>query len=189
DLGVRARNMGVVWVSKNHNPRRGAVGLAGATHPDVLEALTVAVDRDEVQDLKRQWDAAGFETPLKTLASPYREVTRPVLDYVRSIGRTSPRDVISVFIPEYVVGRWWENLLHNQSALWLKSRLLFAPGVMVTSVPWQLSSSERRPPRPSVRAPGSVRRGEPALTPWTTKDSRGPGMDSPPGPNPDVPPP
>ena len=55
--------------------------------------------------------------------------------------RESPRDVVAVFIPEYVVGHWWENLLHNQSALWLKSRLLFTPGVMVISVPWQLASA------------------------------------------------
>jgi hypothetical protein len=51
--------------------------------------------------------------------------------------------MVTVFIPEYVVGRWWEQLLHNQSALRLKARLLFEPGVMVTSVPWQLHSSER----------------------------------------------
>jgi hypothetical protein len=49
--------------------------------------------------------------------------------------------VVTVFVPEYVVGRWWENLLHNQSALRLKTRLRFEPGVMVTSVPWQLASS------------------------------------------------
>ena len=59
---------------------------------------------------------------------------------LRSKRRDSPRDVVTVFIPEYVVGRWWEHLLHNQSALRLKGRLLFEPGVMVTSVPWQLSS-------------------------------------------------
>ena len=75
------------------------------------------------------------------LDSPYREVTKPVLDYIRRCGASSPRDVVTVFIPEYVVGRWWENMLHNQSALRLKARLLFMPGVMVTSVPWQLHSS------------------------------------------------
>jgi hypothetical protein len=48
---------------------------------------------------------------------------------------------VAVYIPEYVVGRWWEQLLHNQTALRLKGRLLFAPGVMVTSVPYQLRSS------------------------------------------------
>ena len=82
--------------------------------------------------------------PLRVLDSPYREVTKPVLDYIRALRRESERDVVTVFIPEYVVGRWWENLLHNQSALRLKARLLFMPGVMVTSVPWQLHSAEGR---------------------------------------------
>ena len=68
---------------------------------------------------------------------------------MKDIRRTSPRDVVTVFIPEYVVGHWWETLLHNQSALRIKSRLLFTPGVMVVSVPWQhvssrVSSSARR---------------------------------------------
>jgi hypothetical protein len=87
-----------------------------------------------------------------------------VVGYVRSVRRSSPRDAVAVFIPEYVVGHWWEHLLHNQSALWLKSRLLFTPGVMVISVPWQLTSSVRAD-RPARRAPGSVRRGEPAAGP------------------------
>src|SRR4029078_3027561 len=93
-------------------------------------------------------------------ASRFRDVPGPVLEYSAQLRRTSPRDVIAVFIPEYVVGHWWENLLHNQSALWLKNRLLFAPGVMVISVPWKLTSY-RRVRRPIARAPGSVRRGEP----------------------------
>jgi hypothetical protein len=75
------------------------------------------------------------------LDAPYRDVTGPVLDHVRHVRRESPRDVVSVFIPEYVVGHWWEQLLHNQSALRLKARLLFQPGVMVTNVPWQLGSA------------------------------------------------
>ena len=78
------------------------------------------------------------------------------MEYVRSVHRESPLDVVGVFIPEYVVGHWWENPLPNQSALWIKARPLFTPGVMVTSVPWQLASSVR-----AGRVPGSVRRGEP----------------------------
>jgi hypothetical protein len=74
--------------------------------------------------------------------------------------------VVTVFIPEYVVGHWWENLLHNQSALRLKGRLLFQPGVMVTSVPWQLDSSAKVRHRPDL-APGSIRRG------LLTKDGNG----------------
>jgi hypothetical protein len=97
--------------------------------------------------------------PLTVIDSPYREITRPIIDFVKSLRRNAPRDVVTVFIPEYVVGKWWEHLLHNQSALRIKGRLLFEPGVMVTSVPFQLASSSgrdlerydeglsRRPPR------------------------------------------
>jgi hypothetical protein len=75
-------------------------------------------------------------------------VTRPLIDYIKKLRADRPRDVVSVFIPEYVVGHWWEHLLHNQQALRLKGRLLFQPGVMVTSVPWQLASSAEAAKRP-----------------------------------------
>jgi hypothetical protein len=81
-----------------------------------------------------------------------------VLEYVRDIRRKSPRDVVTVFIPEYVGGHWWEQLLHNQSALRLKSRLLFQPGVMVTSVAYQLRSSTGHD-GDERSSPGDVRRG------------------------------
>jgi len=76
------------------------------------------------------------------------------------VRRGSPRDVVMVYIPEYVLGRWYEQLLHNQSALRLKSRLYFTPGVMVASVPWQLQSSEGVEERLEGPGVGSVRRGE-----------------------------
>ena len=121
--------------------RRVTLAFAKASRPSVLEALTVAVDPDETDRLVDQWHAAGIDIPLKVVASPYREVTGPILDYVRNLRKDSPRDVVTVYIPEYVVGRWWEQILHNQSALRLKARLLFTPGVMVTSVPYLLQSS------------------------------------------------
>ena len=86
--------------------------------------------------------SAASRSPLTVLDAPYRDITGPVLDYVATSLRSSgPRDLVVVYIPEYVVGHWWEHLLHNQSALRLKARLLFQRGVMVTSVPWQLASS------------------------------------------------
>ncbi|MFC5802736.1 APC family permease [Streptomyces formicae] len=160
ELAPPSRVLGIVLVSTLHKPTLRALAYARALRPDRLEALTVAVDRDRAAALQRQWDEYRIDVPLKVLDSPYREITSSVLAYVRSVRRESPRDVIAVFIPEYVVGHWWENLLHNQSALWLKSRLLFTPGVMVTSVPWQLSSSVHAD-HPAPRAPGAVRRGEP----------------------------
>ena len=133
----------VVLVSKVHKATLRAVNFARATRPSVLEAVTVGVDADETKALQEEWDARGIPVALKILESPYREVTKPILDYVRNIQRQSPRDIVAVYIPEYVVGHWWEQLLHNQSALRLKGRLLFTPGVMVTSVPYQLESSGR----------------------------------------------
>jgi hypothetical protein len=139
-----SRNHAVVLVSKLHWPTLRALAYARATRPHSLEAVTVGVDPEDVKRLQEEWEEGGIEVPLRVLDSPYREVTKPVLDYIRALRRESDRDVVTVFIPEYVVGRWWENLLHNQSALRLKARLLFMPGVMVTSVPWQLHSAEGR---------------------------------------------
>ena len=161
ELMLPSKVHAVVLVSKLHKPALRALAFARASRPDVLEAVTVDVDPAETRKLVDEWDLRGIPVPLKVLASPYREITRPIVDYVRSIRRASPRDIVTVYIPEYVLGHWWEQLLHNQSALRLKGRLLFTPGVMVTSVPYQLQSSkiaERRAER-SVTVPGSVRRG------------------------------
>jgi amino acid transporter len=136
-----SRIHGVVPVSKLHEPTLRALAFARATRPHDLVAVTVQVDPEETSQLVDAWSARGIPVPLVILDSPYREITRPLLDYVRTIRLESPRDVVCVFIPEYVVGHWWEHLLHNQSALRLKGRLLFQPRVMVTSVPWQLHSS------------------------------------------------
>ncbi|BFO17855.1 APC family permease [Streptomyces sp. KM77-8] len=160
DLTSPSRVLAVVLVSNVHKPTLRALAYARASKPDRLEALTVAVDHEETRALEDQWQRLGIDVPLKVLDSPYREVTRPVVDHVRSLSRESPRDILGVYIPEYVVGRWWENLLHNQSALRIKARLRFTPGVLVISVPWQLISSVRAD-RHGARAPGSVRRGEP----------------------------
>ena len=116
------------------------------------------MDGEEARALQEEWERHGIPVPLKMLDSPYREITRPILDYVKTLRRESPRDVVTVFIPEYVVGHWWEHLLHNQSALRLKGRLLFQPGVMVISVPWQLTPPTGSRAVPSPFAPGAVRR-------------------------------
>ncbi len=159
DVVLPSRNHAVVLVSKLHLPTLRALAYARATRPDVLEAVTVSVDDAETRELVRSWEASDISVPLKVIASPYREITRPILDYVKRLNRESPRSVVTVFLPEYVVGRWWEHLLHNQSALRLKGRLLFMPGVMVTSVPWQLNSSERLKTMQPHAAPGDARRG------------------------------
>ena len=159
EMVLPSRNHAVVLVSKLHLPTLRALAYARATRPDALEALTVSVDDEETRELVHQWEESDISVPLKVIASPYREITRPILDYVKRVSKESPRTVVTVFIPEYVVGHWWEQVLHNQSALRLKGRLLFMPGVMVTSVPWQLNSSERLQTLQPHAAPGDARRG------------------------------
>lgn len=168
DEGVLpSRTHSIVLVSSLHMASKRALRYARATRPDVLEAITVNVDDRDTRKLVSEWEASDITVPLKVIASPYREITRPVIDYVRRVRRESPRDVVTVFIPEYVVGHWWEQILHNQSALRLKGRLLFEPGMMVTSVPWQLTSSDRRKETKRYWAPGETRRalGESERTP------------------------
>ncbi len=145
-ITLPASNRAIVLVSKLHLPTLRALAYAQATQPSHLEAVTVSVDEAETARLREEWDKAQIPVPLTVVASPYRDITRPVLAYVSRVRRDSPRDVVTVFVPEYVVGHWWEQVLHNQSALRLKARLLLQPGVIVASVPYQLRSAEARLP-------------------------------------------
>jgi amino acid transporter len=143
DRTLPSRVRAIVLVSKLHKPTLRALAFAKAARPSTLEALTVDVDSEETARLIKVWEESDLGIPLKVVASPYREVTNPIIDYVKNLRSESPRDVVTVYIPEYVVGHWWEQILHNQSALRLKGRLLFTPGVMVTSVPYHLASSSK----------------------------------------------
>ena len=152
----------VVLVARVHKPTLRALAFARATRPDELTALTVNVDDAETRALQADWERYDIPVPLTVLESPYREITRPVVDYVKGIRRDSPRELVVVFVPQYVVGHWGENVLHNQSALRLRARLQFQPGVMITTVPWQLESSVGREEDGGGRtgpAPGDLRRG------------------------------
>jgi len=163
DKVLPTRVHAIVLVSKLHKPTLRALAFATATRPNTLEAVYVGIDPEATDRLLEEWDDRGIDVPLKVLHSPYREITKPIVDYAAEIRKANPRGVVAVYIPEYVVGRWWEQLLHNQTALRLKGRLLFTPGVMVTSVPYQLRSSEaaaERERREDLRIhAGDIRRG------------------------------
>jgi amino acid transporter len=150
----------VVLVSQLHRPTLRALAYARATRPDTLTALTAAITPEDVRHLQADWNDRDIPVPLTVVEAPYRDLTESVLDYVAAVHRDHPRDLIVVYIPEYVVSRWWEHLLHNQSALRLKARLLFQRNVMVTSVPWQLDpghadahavTAEQKPTADTVR--------------------------------------
>jgi hypothetical protein len=160
-ITLPARVHAIVLVSRLHKPALLALAYARATRPDTLTALTVDLDVESTRELELQWVKHEVPVPLRIIDSPFREVTRPILQYVKGVRQESPRDVVTVFIPEYVVTRWWQYLLHNQSALRLKARLLFTPGVMVVNVPYHLGiagqgwmsspPAEHKPAVPTVR--------------------------------------
>jgi len=143
-VALPSRIHAVVPVSQLHEPTLRALALAQATRPHSLTAVTVEVDARETAALVDEWARREVPVPLTVIDSPYRDVTTPLLNYVAHVRRDSPRDVICVFVPEYIVGHWWQQLLHNQSGLRLKGRLLFTPGVMVTSVPYHLGTARTR---------------------------------------------
>lgn len=132
----------LVLVSRFNEAVLRALSYARATRPSTLTALTVCVDEDEARALERDWIHADVPIRLTLLDSPFRDITEPVVEHVLRLRTDNPRDLVVVFVPEYVVEKWWEGLLHNQSALRLKLRLLTVPGVVVTSVPYHLEGSE-----------------------------------------------
>ena len=149
-ITIPSRIHAVVLVSQLLRPTLQALTYARATHPDSLTALTVATDPEETHRLEQEWLERDIPIPLTVIDGPYRDITSPILQYVKGLRTDNPRTLVVVYIPEYVVGHFWEQALHNQSALRLKTRLRFQRGVMVTNVPWHLSSSpgeEELPPR------------------------------------------
>jgi amino acid transporter len=112
-----------------------SLAYAKSIHPDFLHAVSIAYDPEQADRLREQWERFDFDVPLDVVDSPYREINEPLLEYLDQLDRRSSSDVVTVIIPELVVHRWWQQLLHNQTALWLKVRLLFREGTVVTSVP------------------------------------------------------
>lgn len=136
-----AENHVMVLVSSVNAPSLRALSYARTLRPASLTAVTVAEDPAEVEVMRATWDAHGIDVPLRVLSSPYRSVVQPILRHIREAPERTEDSVVSVVIPEYVVGHWWEQPLHNQSALRLKARLLFMKNVVVIDVPYRLASA------------------------------------------------
>ncbi|MFF9915789.1 APC family permease [Streptomyces sp. NPDC013457] len=143
--GTRPRtlteNHVIVLVASVNAPSLRALSYARTLRPASLTAVTVAEDPAEAEVLRATWEAHGIEVPLRVLGSPYRSVVQPLLRHIRDAPERTEDSVVSVVIPEYVMGHWWEQPLHNQSALRLKARLLFMKNVVVIDVPYRLASA------------------------------------------------
>jgi hypothetical protein len=139
--GYRVRpwnNTVVVMVGRVHKGVMHALQYAKSLNPNHLVAVSVVTDEEEDRIIHEQWERYGIDVPLETVYSPYRELHKPLVRFIDELDERWTNDVITVVIPEFVVKRWWEHLLHNQSALFLKGRLLFRKGTVVTSVPYHV---------------------------------------------------
>ncbi|MBV7411949.1 APC family permease [Dermabacteraceae bacterium TAE3-ERU27] len=137
-----SRSHGLVLVSGMNKPALLAINFAAVNHHTTLEAVTVKTDIIDTDELAKRWGQAQIQLPLRIMYSPYREYAGPIVDYVRRISAGSPRDVVVVYVPEFVVRHPWEGVLHNQSMKRLKAELTHLPRVVIASVPWQLGGGE-----------------------------------------------
>jgi hypothetical protein len=124
--------------SKLHRGVLKALDYARSLRPQHLVAVYVSFEEEDREELEKQWRAFNVDIPLEIVYSPYRELIAPIERYIDELDDRWDNDTVTVVIPEFVVGKWYEHVLHNQSALFLKGKLLFREGTVVTSVPYHV---------------------------------------------------
>ncbi|NYJ22481.1 amino acid transporter [Leifsonia shinshuensis] len=151
----------VVLIGKMQKPALKALDYAIAARHDSIEAVHVSIEEEATQKLQRQWIEQNIHVPLTIIESPYREFGVPVIKYLKHRREEHGSEVVTVYLPQYIVGHWWESLLHNHRARRLSKQLMLCHGVTVALVPWLLDSSSLIYGRRSRPLPGQDRRGEP----------------------------
>jgi hypothetical protein len=134
---ARRKNVVIVPIGGLHRAVVQALQYARTLSDDV-RAVYVSIDPQATDKLRSEWDMWGQGVTLVVLESPFRSLLEPLLEYIRQHDIESPPDYLTVILPEFVPARWWQHLLHNQSALIIKAALFFRPNAIVTSVPFHL---------------------------------------------------
>ena len=151
----------IVLVGRLQKPTLKALDYAIAARHESLEAVHCSIDDDQTAQLKRQWKQMKIRIPLRIVQSPYRDISFPLISYIKERRETHGSEVVTVYMPQFIVGHWWENLLHNHKARRIRHKLMLCHGVTIALVPWLLDSSKVLYARPGRPLPGQVRRGEP----------------------------
>jgi hypothetical protein len=165
----------VVMMDKLNKPQLKALDYALSSRHTEMEAVHIAVDPERAKEFEKEWKAYGIEVPLRIIESPYREFAAPLIEYLTKHRENHGSERISVYLPKFVVGHWWEHIFHNHRANRIRKQLMYIRGVMVTLVPWRLESAdnvnlfERRP------LPGDARRGD-NIRPARRRHIRGKNM-------------
>jgi hypothetical protein len=133
------RHVTVVLVSAVHNATVRSIRYARSLRADEMHCIHIAVDEHEAEEVERDWAEWKIPEPLDVIASPYRQIARPVHEWVRARLDERPKTFVTIVIPEFVVAKRWHSAMHNQTPLTLKGTFLFEPSVVVSSVPYKLN--------------------------------------------------
>ncbi|MEO7015472.1 MAG: DNA-binding protein, partial [Leifsonia sp.] len=151
----------IVLVGKMQKPALKALDYAIAARHESIEAVNVSIDEEATAKLQKQWIEQNIHVPLTIIESPYRDFGIPLIKYLKHRREEHGSEVVTVYLPQYIVGHWWESLLHNHRARRIRQQLMLCHGVTVALVPWLLDSSSLIYGRRSRPLPGQDRRGEP----------------------------
>jgi hypothetical protein len=171
----------IVLVGKMQKPVLKALDFAIAIKHDSLEAVHVSIDEPSTVQLEFDWIRNNIHVPLHIIRSPYRDLTWPLIEHIRAHRKEHGSEIVNVYLPQYIVGHWWEHLLHNHKSRRMRSRLMMEKGVTITLVPWLLDSTDLIYGRRSRPVPGQSRRGEPIRPHARIHETR--SSDVPNGPN------
>jgi hypothetical protein len=132
------RHRVILPISGIHQGTLAALNYARVLSNDIT-AVYVSIDPVETENIREKWDIWGEGVRLVILESPYRLLLEPLLDYIGEItANRQSKEIITIIVPQFVPRVWWHNLLHTQTATWLRFALLFKPGIVITDVPYQV---------------------------------------------------
>lgn len=151
----------IVLVGKMQKPILKALDYAISGRHKSLEAVHVSIDEVATAKLELDWIRWNIHVPLRIINSPYRDLSWPLIEHIRKHQKEHGSEIVTVYLPQYIVGHWWEHLLHNHRAGRMRTKLMMEKGVTIALVPWLLDSSDLIYGRRSRSVPGDARRGEP----------------------------
>jgi hypothetical protein len=152
-------DVAIILVSRLQKPVAKAVDYALAAKHDKTIAVHIAVSPEDAERVRAEWEEHGMPVPLVVVESPYRAYANPVVEFIKAYREKYGPAVVTVYLPQYIVGHWWESLLHNRRARRIAQQLMLVHGVSITLVPWLLDSSELIYGRRSRPLPGQERAG------------------------------
>ncbi|QNA94075.1 APC family permease [Microbacterium sp. Se63.02b] len=156
-------DLAIVLVNRLQKPVVKAIDYAIAAKHGKTLAVHVAVASDDATALQQEWADHLVPIPLVIVESPYRSFAQPITQFIKQYREKHGSSVVTVYLPQYIVGHWWESFLHNRRARRLANQLMLVHGVSITLVPWLLDSSELIYGRRSRPLPGQERAGRPVV--------------------------